>query len=140
MHLATQDRCSWEADIYSPHQKQIETFVKTDFQNRGKNLGGIIWEEDPHRHRDAARQLLPAFSWRAFRNNVEPLVHIYVNYFVTRMKELGAAPAGVPLVEWTNWLAMDLSADVAWNGKMHQMRDSTPTFTLSSFRAIFDDD
>lgn len=114
--------------------------MKTDFQNRGKNLGGIIWEEDPHRHRDAARQLLPAFSSRTLRNNVEPLVHVYVDYFVARMKELGTAPAGVPLIEWTNWLAMDLSADVAWNGKMNQMRDSTLTFTITSFGARFDRD
>ncbi|KAI1108242.1 cytochrome P450 [Nemania sp. NC0429] len=107
-------------DIYSPHHKNLETFPKTDFQNRGKDLGGLIWEEDPHRHREVAKKLSPAFSSRSMRN-MEPLVHEYMDYFVSTMKEMGQN--GVPLVQWTNWLAMDLSADLAWNEKMNQMRD-----------------
>ncbi|KAI1779231.1 cytochrome P450 [Hypoxylon cercidicola] len=107
-------------DIYLPHQKNLETFVKTNFQNRGKDLGGIIWEEDPVRHREVARKLSPAFSSRSTRN-MEPLVHKYMDYFIMKMKELG--PDGVFLVQWTNWLAMDLSADLSWNAKMNQMKD-----------------
>lgn len=38
------------------------------------------------------------------------------------MKEIGAEPLGVGLMEWTNWLAMDQAADLAWNEKLHQMR------------------
>lgn len=53
-----------------------------------------------------------------------PLIHEHTNYFVERMKELGGAPDGVELSLWTSWLAMDMSVDLAWNGKMHQMRDS----------------
>ncbi|KAI0903546.1 cytochrome P450 [Ustulina deusta] len=52
---------------------------------------------------------------------MEHLVHRYIDYFVVRMKELGRD--GVPLVKWTNWLAMDLSADLVWNAKMNQMQD-----------------
>lgn len=115
-------------DIYSPHHKNLESFVKTDFQDRGKDLGGIIWEQDPHRHREVARKLSPAFSSRSVRK-MEPLVHRYIDYFVVKMKELGSD--GVALVQWTNWLAMDLSADLAWNEKMNQMRDSNV--------ALFDD-
>jgi len=47
-----------------------------------------------------------------------------MDYFVERMKELGAAPEGVGLSEWTNWLAMDMSADLSWSNEAHQMRDS----------------
>ncbi|RYP08470.1 hypothetical protein DL764_001896 [Monosporascus ibericus] len=110
-------------DIYLPHHKNHEIFVKTNFQNRGKDFGGIIWEENPSRHREVARKLSPAFSTRSIRT-MEPLVHQYIDYFVAKMKKLGAAPAGVELVKWTNWLAMDLSADLTWNEKMYQMRDS----------------
>ena len=46
-----------------------------------------------------------------------------MDYFVARMKELGSEPKGVKLMEWTNWLAMDQAADMAWNEKLHQMRD-----------------
>jgi len=55
---------------------------------------------------------------------MEPLIHKYMDYFVERMKELGAAPEGVGLSEWTNWLAMDMSADLSWSNEAHQMRDS----------------
>ncbi|KAI6084063.1 cytochrome P450 [Hypoxylon rubiginosum] len=116
-------------DIYSPHQKNLETFVKTNFQNRGKDLGGIIWEEDPVRHRQVARKLSPAFSSCSVRN-MEPLVHKYMDYFIAKMKELGSD--GIFLVQWTNWLAMDLSADLAWNAKMNQMRDMKDSIHLDT--------
>lgn len=109
-------------DIYSPHQRNLEVFVKTNFQNRGKDLGGIVWEEDPVRHREVAKKLSPAFSNRSIKA-LEPLAHECMDYFVAKMKELGSEPAGVGLVEWTNWLAMDQAADMAWNEKLHQMRD-----------------
>jgi cytochrome P450 len=99
--------------------------VKTNFQNRGKDLGGLIWEEDPVRHRKVARQIAPAFSTR-FLRSLEPIIHEHIDYFVKRIQEISANPktTGVPLVRWTNWLAMDMSADLSWNEKMHQMRDS----------------
>lgn len=110
-------------DIYSPHRKNHEVFVKTDFQNRGKDLGGIIWEENPIRHREVAKKLSPAFSSRSIRA-LEPIAHEYMDAFVITLEELGSEPAGVGLVEWTNWLAMDQAADMAWNEKLFQMRDS----------------
>jgi cytochrome P450 len=111
-------------DIYLPQHKNLEDFVKTDFNNRGKDLGGIIWEEDPVRHRSVAKKIAPAFSSR-FLRSLEPVVHEHMDYFVARMREMSDEnAAGVPLVRWTNWLAMDMAADVAWNEKMHQMRDS----------------
>ncbi|KAI1349115.1 cytochrome P450 [Xylaria sp. FL0043] len=121
------------ADIYVPHHKNLESFVKTDFQNRGKDLGGLIWEEDPYRHRMVAKKLSPAFSSRSVRN-MEPHVHRYIDCFVAKMKGLGQD--GVPLMRWTNWLAMDLSADLAWNEKMSQMqemKDSVHLDVLLSF-------
>lgn len=112
-------------DIYSPHQKNLESFIKTDFQNRGKDLGGLIWEEDPVRHRNVARQIAPAFSTR-FLRSLEPTMHEHIDHFVAIMKEkyLNQQVIGVPLTKWMNWLAMDTSADLTWNEKMHQMRDS----------------
>ncbi|TVY36836.1 Cytochrome P450 monooxygenase [Lachnellula subtilissima] len=109
-------------DIYSPHKKSLEVFVKTDFQNRGKNLGGIIWEENPARHRQTAKKLAPAFSSRSIKA-MEPVVHEYIDFFLARMEELGATSNEIELVDWMNWLAMDMSADLAWNEKMHEMRD-----------------
>jgi len=119
------------SDIYSPQHKNLEDFVKTDFQNRGKDLGGLIWEEDPVKHRSVARKIAPAFSTRSLRT-LEPIVHEHMDYFIARMKEISASgnTNGVPLVRWTNWLAMDMSADLAWNEKMHQMRDMKDSVNL----------
>jgi hypothetical protein len=102
-------------------------FVKTDFQNRGANLGGIVWEEDPVRHRAVARKLAPAFSTKTTRA-LEPIVHKYVDYFIARMSDIGVA--GVPLCQWTQWLAWDLSADIAWGDEVHSMRDGKRTCRL----------
>ncbi|KAF4629400.1 hypothetical protein G7Y89_g8747 [Cudoniella acicularis] len=109
-------------DIFSPNQKGLETWVKTDFNNRGDDLGGIIWEQDPARHHQVLKKIAPGFSKRSMRA-MEPLVHQYIDYFVERMQELGNAPEGVGLVQWTNWLAMDLSSELSWNEKMNQMKD-----------------
>lgn len=111
------------SDIYIPHQGSLEVFVKTNFQNRGKDLGGIAWEQDPVRHREVARKLSPAFGSRSIKS-LEPVAHEYMDFFVTNMNEFGSQPTGVGLVEWTNWLAMDQAADMAWNEKLNQMRDS----------------
>ena len=97
--------------------------MKTNFQNRGKDLGGIAWEEDPVRHREVAKKLSPAFSSRSIKA-LEPVAHEHMDYFVAKMKETGSETTGVGLKEWTNWLAMDQAADMAWGEKLHQMRDS----------------
>ncbi|KAK8130549.1 hypothetical protein PG999_002929, partial [Apiospora kogelbergensis] len=118
-------------DIYSPQHKNMEDFVQTNFQNRGKDLGGLIWEEDIVRHRNVARQIAPAFNSR-FLRALEPIIHEHMDYFVARMKEINLdhKTIGVPLVRWTNWLAMDMAADLAWNEKLHQMRDMKDSVNL----------
>ncbi|KAI1199438.1 cytochrome P450 [Nemania serpens] len=110
-------------DVYSPQHSGLEVFRKTDFQNRGANLGGIVWEEDPVRHREVARKLAPAFSSRTMRA-MEPVMHKHIDYFVARMREIGGEVDGVSLVDWTRWVAWDTSADLAWNEEMFAMRDA----------------
>ena len=92
--------------------------MKTDIQNRGKDLGGIIWEEDPTSHREVAKRLAPAFSASSIRA-LEPVAHEHTDNFVAKMKDSGSEPVGTGLVEWTNWLAMDQAADMAWCEKLH---------------------
>ena len=87
--LTSQRLTDTRTDLYSPHQKNLETFVKTNFQNRGKDLGGIAWEEDPVRHREVAKKLSPAFSSRLIKA-LEPVAHEYMDYFFARMIELGS--------------------------------------------------
>ncbi|KAF3761195.1 cytochrome P450 [Cryphonectria parasitica EP155] len=123
-------------DIYATQHRGLESFPKTDFQDRGKDLGGIAWENDPVRHREVAKKLAPAFSSRAIRA-MEPLVHEYMDYFIQRMKDLGpSAAGGVSLLDWTNWLALDLAADLAWGQKMHEMRNMKSATYLEALLAF----
>ncbi|KAG8156893.1 hypothetical protein KVR01_013306 [Diaporthe batatas] len=125
-------------DIYSPAHRGLETFRKTDFQNRGANLGGIIWEEDPVKHHQVARKLYPAFSPRSIRI-LEPLMHKHMDYFIQRMKEIGTREQGLNLVDWTHWLAWDTSQDISWNEEtlcMQTEKDPVALDVLISFNAF----
>jgi cytochrome P450 len=125
-------------DIYLPAQRGLEQFRKTDFQNRGDDLGGIIFEEDPVKHHVVARKIFPAFSSRSIRT-FEPLIHKHIDYFVERMKQLGTQPEGVNLVDWTHWVAWDTSQDIAWCEETNCMRDAKDPVALDvliSFNAF----
>ncbi|KAK7757681.1 hypothetical protein SLS62_000058 [Diatrype stigma] len=112
------------ADLYGSHNKNLELFPKTQINNHGNDEhGGIIWEWDPIRHRQVAKQLSPAFSGRALRAK-EPTLHKYIDLFVERMKRLGGGPQGVSLPTWVNWLCVDISADMAYNREMNALKDS----------------
>ncbi|RYP81407.1 hypothetical protein DL769_001973 [Monosporascus sp. CRB-8-3] len=113
-------------DIYSPHVKNHETFCKTDINDRGDEHGGLLFERDPVRHRKVAKQMSPAFSSRSMKAK-EPRLHKHIDFFVEKMKVVGYN--GVDISMWCNWLAMDISADMAYNHEMHQMRDSFNAFT-----------
>ncbi|GAP92215.2 putative cytochrome P450 [Rosellinia necatrix] len=108
------------ADIYSPHVKNHETFHKTDINNRGDKHGGLLFEQDPVRHRRVAKQVAPAFSSRSTRAK-EPRLHKYIDAFVSKMRAFEGD--GVDVSKWCNWLAMDISADMAYNREMNQMKD-----------------
>lgn len=112
------------ADLYGSHNKNIELFPKTQINNHGNDEhGGIIWEWDPVRHRQVSKQLSPAFSGRALKAK-EPTLHRYVDLFIERMEVLGAEAQGVTLPTWTNWLCVDISADMAYNREMNALQDS----------------
>ncbi|KAI5922127.1 cytochrome P450 [Camillea tinctor] len=69
-----------------------------------------------------AKQLSPAFSGRALKAK-EPTLHKYVDLFVERMKALGGGAQGVSLPTWINWMAVDISADMAYNREMTALKD-----------------
>ncbi|TVY78282.1 Cytochrome P450 monooxygenase radP [Lachnellula suecica] len=111
------------ADLYGSQSKGIELFPKTQINNHGSDEhGGIIWEWDPVRHRQVAKELSPAFSGRALKAK-EPTLHRYVDYFIERMKLLGGGAQGVTLPTWTDWLCVDIAADMAYNRQMNALQD-----------------
>ena len=123
MHLSVGLLNLCPLDIYTPNVKNQETWVKTDINDRGDEHGGILFERDPARHRRVAKQLAPAFSSRSTRAK-EPTLHKHVELFVERMRSIGSAPGGVDVAQWSMWVAMDISADMAYNREMNCLRDS----------------
>ncbi|KJZ71173.1 hypothetical protein HIM_09428 [Hirsutella minnesotensis 3608] len=120
------------ADIYGSHRKNLELFPKTQINNHGNDKhGGIIWEWDPARHRQVAKQLSPAFSGRALRAK-EATLHKYVDLFVDRMKTPAVSRQGVGLSTWIDWLCVDISADMAYNREMNALNNmqEPPYLTL----------
>ncbi|KAK8075890.1 hypothetical protein PG997_010553, partial [Apiospora hydei] len=117
------------ADLYGSHHKNLESFPKTQINNHGNDKrGGLIWEWDPARHREVAKQLGPAFKGSALKAK-EPTFHRHIDFFVERMKTLGSNPEGVSLPTWTNWLCVDISADMAYNREMNALKNmKTPPY------------
>lgn len=88
--------------------------------------GGISGETNPVRHREIAKKLAPAFSMRNFKAK-EATILEHVDLFIDRVKGVGMHSKGVELQRWTDWLALDLSADMTYGRVMGQVRDSKTT-------------
>ncbi|KAI0484977.1 isotrichodermin C-15 hydroxylase [Xylariaceae sp. FL0804] len=110
------------SDIYVPAIKHHETWLKTDLMDFGTGDGGFIWEQDPVKRREVAKKILPAFSTKAIKAK-EPTVHHHIDFFVEKMKQVGGGADGVDIGTWMMWLAMDMSADLAYNRELNHMRD-----------------
>ncbi|TGO60963.1 hypothetical protein BCON_0031g00410 [Botryotinia convoluta] len=74
-------------DVHATQVKNLETFVKTDFEDLGED-GGISFEIDPVKYRDVAKKLSPAFSARNTKAK-EAVLHKYIDFFVDKMKAVG---------------------------------------------------
>lgn len=111
------------ADIYLSQDKNLELFLQVGYDALDTGDGGISGETNPVKHREIAKKLAPAFSTRNLKAK-ETAVHKHVDIFVQRMKESGIGEKGAELQCWTDWLALDLSADMTYGLAMNQMRDS----------------
>ncbi|KAK2599607.1 hypothetical protein N8I77_011346 [Diaporthe amygdali] len=118
-------------DIYLSHEKNLELFVQVGYDALDTGDGGISGETNPVRHREIAKKLAPAFSTRNFKAK-ETAVHEQIDLFVQRMKDEGTGRKGAELQRWTDWLALDLSADMTYGLAMNQMRDMEDSILLSA--------
>ncbi|KAI4863264.1 isotrichodermin C-15 hydroxylase [Hypoxylon rubiginosum] len=124
-----------QTDIYASHTKNLEHFVRTDWLDPGLPENGLTFELDPVKHRMVAKKLSPAFSVNSIKAK-EPTLHKYINYFIDKMKEIGGSKDGVELRTWTDWLAMDISADLAYSREMHQMQQMKSSPLLDSLHGV----
>ncbi|KAJ4345927.1 uncharacterized protein N0V89_012063 [Didymosphaeria variabile] len=111
------------ADIYLAQEKNLELFVQVGYDALDTGDNGISGEPDPVKHREVAKKLAPAFSTRNLKAK-EVTVNEHFDFFIKKMKTLGADKKGVDMRSWSDWLALDLSADMTYGRDMGQMRDS----------------
>ncbi|CAG8956481.1 hypothetical protein HYFRA_00003867 [Hymenoscyphus fraxineus] len=142
LHYLTKD-----TDIYGSHTKHLEHFTKTNFIKIGQGDQGIAWETDPVKHRNMVKKISPAFSMKSVRAK-EPTMHKHIDHFVQIMKEVGGSDGGVELREvsleipnsfdscscstfqWTDWLALDISAELAFSRQMDQLKQSENSYVI----------
>ncbi|KAI0102820.1 cytochrome P450 [Nemania sp. FL0031] len=84
---------------------------------------GIMWEKDPAKHRKLAKELSPAFNVK-FLNALEPTMRKHIGSFVEKMKTIGVSEGGIELKKWTDWVAMDMAADLTSRRKLNQVQDT----------------
>ncbi|KAK8038630.1 cytochrome P450 [Apiospora rasikravindrae] len=118
-------------DIYLAQDKNLELFVQVGYDALDTGDGGISGETDPVRHREIAKKLAPAFSMRNLKAK-ETTILKHVDLFIERMKEIGTRGKGAELQRWSDWLALDLSADMTYGRDMGQLRDMKDSVLLSA--------
>jgi hypothetical protein len=85
--------------------------------------GGISGETNTVKHREIAKKLVPAFSMRNIKAK-EVSVQKHIDLFIQKITDVEGGEAGAELQRWTDWLALDLSADMTYGQEMGQIRDS----------------
>lgn len=110
-------------DICLSQEKNLELFGRAGYDALDTGDGGISGETDPVKHDEIAKKLAPAFSMRNLKAK-DAAINENIDFFIYRMKHVGAGEKGAELQRWTDWLALDLSADMTYGRTMNQMRDS----------------
>ncbi|KAG8161450.1 hypothetical protein KVR01_008437 [Diaporthe batatas] len=118
-------------DIYLAQEKSLETFVQVGYDALDTGDGGISGEANPVRHREVAKKLAPAFSARNYKAK-EGTIHKHLDFFVEKVKELGAIGQPIELRRWSDWLALDMSADLTYGRDMGQVRDMKDSLFMAS--------
>ncbi|KAF2706111.1 cytochrome P450 [Pleomassaria siparia CBS 279.74] len=124
-----------ESDIYTSHTKNQEHFRKVD---SGIPLpdDGISFERDPAKHRQLAKKLAGAWTARSMKA-MELTMHSYIDLFIRKLKEEGDSEDGhrspSSTTQWTDRLAMDMSAELAYGRKMGQLEKGENAPLLDTF-------
>ncbi|KAI0434881.1 cytochrome P450 [Xylaria sp. FL1042] len=116
-------------DIYLAQEKNLELFVQVGYDALDTGDGGISGEPNPVRHREIAKRVAPAFSNKNLKAK-EMTIQKHMNLFIEKMEHLKGKD--VELRQWSDWLALDLSADMTYGHDFGQVRDMKDTLFLNS--------
>ncbi|CAG9986859.1 unnamed protein product [Clonostachys byssicola] len=111
-------------DIYLAQQNHLESFVQVGYDALDTGDNGITGEPNPARHREIAKRLAPAFSNRNLIAK-EPTIQKHMDQFIQKMEQLQGS--NIEFRQWSDWLALDLSADMTYSqdeGHVRDMKDS----------------
>ncbi|RWA06309.1 hypothetical protein EKO27_g8804 [Xylaria grammica] len=110
-------------------ENHLESFVHVGYDALDTGDNGISGEPNPVRHREVAKRLAPAFSNKNLIAK-ETTIQRHMNQFIEKMIHLQGKD--VELRRWSDWLALDLSADMTYGHDWGQVRDMKDSPFLSS--------
>ncbi|KAI1422851.1 cytochrome P450 [Xylaria sp. FL1777] len=116
-------------DIYLAQENHLESFVQVGYDALDTGDNGISGEPNPVRHREVARRLAPAFSNRSLMAK-ETTIQGHMNQFMEKIEHLQGRD--IELRQWSDWLALDLSADMTYGQDLGQVRDMKDSVFLNS--------
>ncbi|KAI3325966.1 cytochrome P450 [Xylariaceae sp. AK1471] len=116
-------------DIYLTQEKNLESFVQVGYDTPDTGDNGISGEPNPVRHREIAKRLAPAFSNKNLMAK-EHTIQKHINLFIEKMECLEGKD--IELRQWSDWLALDLSADMTYGQDLGQVRDMKDSVFLKS--------
>ncbi|KAI2615220.1 cytochrome P450 [Hypoxylon sp. NC1633] len=77
------------------------------------------------------RAMLPAFSGQALAQQ-EPLIRVYVDLLVQRLREVALTGRPTNMVRWYNFTTFDLIADLAYGTSMHGLEEGKSNVWLEN--------
>ncbi|KAI1378435.1 cytochrome P450 [Hypoxylon crocopeplum] len=90
-----------------------------------------IISANPADHFRFRRAMLPAFSDKALGQQ-EPLIKVYVDLLVERLREVGNTGESTNMVRWYNFTTFDLIADLAYGTSMQGLAEGKSNAWLDS--------
>jgi len=81
------------------------------------------------------RALLPAFSESALRRQ-EPLVKVYVDLLINKLRGLAASDSKADMVKWYNLTTFDVIGDLAFGESFHGLRDEKTHAGIESIEKL----
>ncbi|KAI1198721.1 cytochrome P450 [Nemania serpens] len=116
-------------DIYLAQENHLESFVQVGYDALDTGDNGISGEPNPVRHREVAKRLAPAFSNKNLIAK-EMTIQRHMNQFLEKMEHLQGKD--IELRQWSDWLALDLSAEMTYGRDVGQVRDMKDSIFLNS--------
>ncbi|KAI5918478.1 cytochrome P450 [Camillea tinctor] len=124
-----------QTDILMSGTKGRPTFRKTEFYPVFGKIAGIAAEKDPDKHRVVRKNLAPAFSPHALKEQ-DISLHRVTDRFVEKLEGLGGAEKGINMSEWFDWVACDLAGAFTYGHDFENVKEAKFSPFLDTFNRV----